>query len=137
HKMARLHRVRLGKTSDTHGPDPARVDEIVRRNGIVYSELEPGDGLFFHCMTLHGSEANLSDRTRTVIHCSYNAVANQPIPQPGQAHHRYQPLEVVEDDFLATRNYTELYRPRTFHSPESENDPGAGIFYRQSDQDVM
>ncbi len=136
HRMARIHRVRLGATSDTHGPDPDRVAEITRRKGIVYGELEPGDAMFFHCMTLHASEPNLSDTPRAVIHCSYNAVANQPIPRPGQAHHRYRRLDLVDDEFLARGDYEGLFKDDTFHARETETDPAAGIFYRQRDQDV-
>lgn len=136
HKLARIHRVRLGETSDTHGPEPARVAEILRRRGQIHGELEPGDALFFHCMTLHASGPNLSATPRTVVHLSYNAVSNQPIPRPGQAHHRYRPLALVADDYLRARDYSAVYEADTFHARETEDDPAAGIFYRQRDQDV-
>lgn len=136
HKMARIHRVRLGETSDTHGPEPKRVAALIERYGLVYGELEAGDAIFFHCMTLHGSEPNHSQRPRTVVHCSYNAVHNQPIERSGQEHHRYRPLELVSDDFLATRDYSSVISSDTFHASEREDNPGAGIFYRQSDHDV-
>lgn len=136
HKMARIHRVRLGETSDTHAPEPRRVAEILRRRGQIFGELEPGDAIFFHCMTLHASEPNRSQSARTVVHLSYNAVSNQPIPQSGQTHHRYRPLELVADDYLARGDYAGVFKPGTFHAKETEADPAAGIFYRQSDQDV-
>ena len=136
HRMARFHRVRLGDTIDTHGPDPRRVEAAVARGGLVYGELRTGDALFFHCNTLHGSEANNSERPRTVVHCSYNAVDNQPVPMPHQDHHRYRPLVQVADDFLDRRQYDAIFGDRTFHRPETLDDVGAGIFYRKADSDV-
>ncbi len=136
HRMARIHRVRLGVSSDTHAPEPTRVAEITRRGGVVYGELDPGDAIFFHCMTLHASDANRSQRPRSVVHLSYNAVSNQPIPSPGQTHHHFHPLDLVADDFLVRGDYVGVYGAGTFHVKETEEDPAAGIFYRQRDQDV-
>lgn len=136
HKMSRIHRVRLGDTIDTHGPDPARVQLAVDRFGIVYGELDPGDALFFHCNTLHGSETNGSERARTVIHCSFNAESNRPVLGEGQEHHRYRRLQRSTDSFIAERDYSAVFFRDTFHRPETDNDAGAGIFYRKSDKDV-
>lgn len=136
HKMARFHRVRLGDTIDTHGPDPARVQRVVERHGLVYPELQPGDCLFFHCNMLHGSEPNRSDRARTVVHCSYNSESNQPIALPGQDHHRYHPLVQVSDSYLRERDFGAIFHADTLHQRETDDSAGAGIFFRNSDSDV-
>ena len=63
---------------DQVGADPVRVEEITRRLPVEYAEMEPGDGLFFHCNVLHRSDQNRSENRRwTVIHC-YNAARNNP-----------------------------------------------------------
>jgi hypothetical protein len=136
HLMARIHRVRLGNTIDTHGPDPLRVEKAVEKLGITYCELEPGDALLFHCNTLHRSDANNSGRPRTVLHCSYNAVANQPIFLKGQEHHRYRPLKKLPDNVIKAGQYTSPFSKQTFHPRETEDDPGFGIFFRKADNDV-
>ena len=136
HRMARIHRVLLGDTIDQHGPDPAAVQAAVQRLGLVYPTLSAGDAVFFHCNTLHGSDPNTSDQARTVIHCSYNAVDNQPLSRPGQEHHRYRPMRRVADDFIVKRRYSAVLREASFHPAESEDDVGAGIFFRSCDRDV-
>jgi ectoine hydroxylase-related dioxygenase (phytanoyl-CoA dioxygenase family) len=80
------------------GADPVRVEQIVKRLPVEYAEMEPGDGLFFHCNVLHRSDQNRSDNRRwTVIHC-YNAASNNPYVE----HHHpfYTPLEKVDDDAI-------------------------------------
>ena len=77
------------------GADPKQVEEILKRLPLEYAELEPGDGLFFHCNVLHRSDQNRSEHRRwTVLHC-YNAARNNPYME----HHHpfYTPLEKVDD----------------------------------------
>jgi ectoine hydroxylase len=77
------------------GADPKRVADIVERMEVVYAEMEPGDGLFFHCNTLHRSDQNRSPNRRwTVLFC-YNAARNNPTVE----HHHpfYTPLAKVDD----------------------------------------
>ena len=35
------------------GADPRRVDEMLKSLELVYAELDPGDGLFFHANVMH------------------------------------------------------------------------------------
>jgi hypothetical protein len=51
--------------------------------------MEPGDGLFFHGCTLHGSGPNVSHVTRDVIVTSYNTRRNNPHKEA--MHPRYLP----------------------------------------------
>ncbi len=136
HRLARFHRVRLGETIDTHGADPVRVQAAIARLGIQPVELDPGDAMFFHCNLLHDSLPNHSDRHRTILHLSYNAVENEPLPMPGQAHHRHRPLVVLPDDAVFGRLDVPTAFDDTFHPPETDTDPGYGVFYRRSDADV-
>ena len=82
------------------GADPKRLDEILKRMEIVYAEMEPGDGLFFHCNTLHRSDQNRSpDRRWTMLFC-YNAARNNPYRE--HHHPMYTPLIKVDDDAIKT-----------------------------------
>lgn len=136
HKLGRIHRVRIGETKDTHCPDPFRIAKVLEKLGIVYCEMEPGDAMFFHSMTLHGSDPNKSDRPRTLMHCSYNAVSNQPIIDEGQEHHRYRPLIKLPDSVIKDGRYNSIFDGHVFHAPETEDSPGAGVFFRRLDSDV-
>ncbi len=77
------------------GADLRRVEEAKKHLELVYAEMDPGDGLFFHCNTLHRSDQNRSANRRwTMISC-YNAARNNPY----RAHHHpfYTKLEKVKD----------------------------------------
>ena len=53
------------------GADLKRVDQALQKLERVYVEMEPGDGLFFHCNTLHRSDQNRSENRRwTLLMCS-------------------------------------------------------------------
>jgi ectoine hydroxylase-related dioxygenase (phytanoyl-CoA dioxygenase family) len=70
----------------------------MKRLELVYCEMEPGTGLFFHSNLLHASAANLSDKSRWSIICCYNAARNDPYKD---SHHpRYTPLQKVADDAI-------------------------------------
>jgi hypothetical protein len=75
--------------------DPERVEKIADRLELVYCELEPGTGLFFHGNTLHRSDANTSEHSRWSLICCYNAARNDPY----KAHHHpcYTPLSKLPD----------------------------------------
>jgi len=80
------------------GADPKRVEEVLKQMEVVYAEMAPGDGLFFHCNTLHRSDQNRSaDRRWTLLFC-YNAARNNPYVK----HHHpfYTPLSKVPDSAI-------------------------------------
>ena len=80
------------------GADLTRVEEILKRMPVVYAEMEPGDALFFHCNTLHRSDANRSPNRRwTTLFC-YNAASNDPYRE--HHHPRYTPLVKVPDNAI-------------------------------------
>jgi Phytanoyl-CoA dioxygenase (PhyH) len=85
-------------TGDQAGADRERVDEILKRMPLLYCEMDPGDGLFFHSNLLHRSDQNKSDWPRWSMICCYNAARNDPYKE---AHHpRYTPLKVVADSMI-------------------------------------
>lgn len=98
HHAGRIDHLRTG---DQAGADMERVNQLIDRLGIMPIEMDPGDGLFFHCNLLHKSEQNRSDNPRWSMICCYNAARNDPYKE---SHHpRYTPLSVVKDaDVLET-----------------------------------
>jgi ectoine hydroxylase-related dioxygenase (phytanoyl-CoA dioxygenase family) len=80
------------------GADPARVEMALKALELVYCEMDPGDGLFFHCNLLHRSDQNRSARRRWTLLCCYNAARNNPTVQ----HHHpfYTKLDKVDDSEL-------------------------------------
>ena len=80
------------------GADMERVNQMLNELDLVYAEMAPGDGLFFHSNVMHRSDQNRSANRRwTVLFC-YNAARNSPYI----AHHHpfYTPLVKVSDDAI-------------------------------------
>jgi hypothetical protein len=80
------------------GADLSRVEEARARLETVYAEMDPGDGLFFHCNTLHRSDQNRSPDRRWTLICCYNAARNDPYRD--HHHPRYTKLDKVPDDAI-------------------------------------
>lgn len=72
----KLGRVNHGFAGEQVGADTVMVDNALKTMDLIYSELEPGDALFFHSNLLHRSEANLSDHARWSIISCYSAQSN-------------------------------------------------------------
>lgn len=91
----RLGRIDHTLSGDQAGADMERVAALLEREKVVYMEMNPGDGLFFHCNLLHRSDRNTSDHPRWSMICCYNAARNDPYKD---SHHpRYTPLGKVDD----------------------------------------
>jgi len=75
--------------------DPKRIADIVARHEVAACELEPGDGLFFHCNTLHRSAQNRSEHRRWTLLCCYNRVDNDTLVREDDRY--YVPLGKVPD----------------------------------------
>ena len=83
---------------DQVGANPRRVEEMLKNLDLVYAEMAPGDGLFFHANVMHRSDQNRSpDRRWTVLFC-YNAARNNPYLE--HHHPQYTPLMKVEDEAI-------------------------------------
>ena len=113
-------------------PESPRLEKIMEKLEVVYCEIEPGDAIFFHANTLHGSGSNNSDGSRILMHCSYNAVDNAPFIQEGQEHHRYRPLMKLPDSIIKEGSYDRGFDRHEFHPTETDNSLGKGVFYRQA-----
>ena len=78
--------------------DPARMRRILARHELFYAEMQPGDALFFHCNTLHRSDANRSkDRRWTLLIC-YDAARNDALKREDDR--SYVRLDKVADAAL-------------------------------------
>mmetsp|Transcript_113763 Transcript_113763/g.322163 ORF Transcript_113763/g.322163 Transcript_113763/m.322163 type:complete len:307 (-) Transcript_113763:42-962(-) len=64
----------------------------------VQLEMEPGDALFFHCLLLHASGQNNSDRRRWCFLVGFNRAENDPVID--HHHPGYSPLELAGDDAI-------------------------------------
>jgi len=94
----RMGRIEHGTRGDQTGADPSRVAAAMARFERVPVELDPGDGLFFHCNLLHSSSPNASDQARWALICCYNTRENDPYEE---SHHPgYTPLVKVEDSAI-------------------------------------
>eukprot|EP00929_Paragymnodinium_shiwhaense_P036642 TRINITY_DN19608_c0_g1_i3.p2 TRINITY_DN19608_c0_g1~~TRINITY_DN19608_c0_g1_i3.p2 ORF type:complete len:227 (+),score=18.93 TRINITY_DN19608_c0_g1_i3:223-903(+) len=96
HKLGLLQHHVTGAQAEA---DPGRR-ELALRAGLehMHLQLDPGDVLFFHCLTLHSSGQNHSDRRRWCFLVAYNRADNDPWlnhPHPG-----YTPLELVDNDAI-------------------------------------
>lgn len=91
-----LGRLEHGKVGGQTGADPERIAAILERLPLMYVEMQPGDGLFFHSNLLHRSDANTSPDPRWSLIACYNTRGNDPYQL--KRHNRYQPLDLLPDD---------------------------------------
>ena len=104
------------------GADPRRVEEMLKTMELVYCEMEPGDGLFFHANVMHRSDQNRSPNRRwTVLFC-YNAARNNPYLE--HHHPQYTPLHKVDDNAIKlvgvkySENSRDYFRKNFANPPE-------------------
>ena len=71
--MGRLDCVVRGKQRVS---DPVRVEEAIRREGVLTLELKAGDALFFHGNMLHSSDGNPSDQRRMAFAAHFTSGSN-------------------------------------------------------------
>lgn len=75
HTLGRLDHLRV---NDQTVVDQEYLEAAEQRFPLFAVEMEPGDGLVFHCNLLHRSDANTSDDPRWGYIASYNATGNAP-----------------------------------------------------------
>ncbi|AFY40089.1 Phytanoyl-CoA dioxygenase [[Leptolyngbya] sp. PCC 7376] len=132
HLVGRVNHVSVKERGNQNIPESPRLEKILERHEVVYCELEPGDVVFFHANTLHGSGANSSENSRILMHSSYNAANNAPFIKEGQEHHQYRPLIKLSDSTIRENQYTPGFDINDFHPTETNNSLGKGVFYRKS-----
>src|SRR5579872_2725271 len=96
----KIGRVNHGFSGEQVGADMTMVDNALKTMELVYSELEPGDALFFHSNLLHRSEANLSDHPRWSIISCYSSQSNLAYNETSTSWHT--PVDVVPDEAILT-----------------------------------
>ena len=94
HAMGRIEHGELA--NGQVGSEEVRTTEATKRLETVYAEMKAGDGLFFHCNTMHRSDQNRSPNRRWTLICCYNAARNDPYLDHHHPH--YTPIEKVSDD---------------------------------------
>eukprot|EP01052_Picozoa_sp_SAG31_P018281 SAG31_NODE_1289_length_8983_cov_9.783543_10_plen_211_part_00 len=87
HTMGRIDHDLIG---EQQGATAARVEAAKARHPLVHAEMESGDVVFFHALTLHASKPNLSDTSRWALTCCYNTRANDPIEESFHPNYRSQ-----------------------------------------------
>ncbi|MFM7698641.1 MAG: phytanoyl-CoA dioxygenase family protein, partial [Limnohabitans sp.] len=111
----------LRNVSEQVGADPRRVEQMLKRLDLVYAELDPGDGLFFHANLMHRSDENSSDQRRwTVLFC-YNAARNDPYLE--HHHPGYTPLLKVSDDAVKQAGVKHAHADDTYFRKTFANPP--------------
>jgi len=91
HQLGRIDHVRVGGQTNAHSD---YVQAARERYKLEYVEMEPGDGLIFHCNLLHRSDANKSNMPRWGYICSYNTIENAPFKNVRE-YGSYQEMKVV------------------------------------------
>lgn len=115
HQMGRIEH---GIYGDQTGADPERVEKILERLELIYCEMDPGTGLFFHSNLLHRSDANTSDRSRWSLICCYNLAMNDPYKE--HHHPQYTPLEKVDDSAIKKMGIKLSRSSEHFLNPKSD-----------------
>jgi len=105
HRCGRIEHIPVGRSM---GADPQWVEWLLERNDLILCEMTPGDCVFFHSNVLHSSGPNLTNRPRTVLQVSYNAVDSAP-PDNSLSFtgHRFEPLNTIPDTALLSDNWGE------------------------------
>jgi hypothetical protein len=87
HQLGRLDHGTVGEQTGISADRLRALEPLFEER---YLEAEPGSVVFFHCNTLHASEANLSARPRRAYICAYNAFSN--VPVLGDGHGKPVPI---------------------------------------------
>ncbi|MBS1526274.1 MAG: phytanoyl-CoA dioxygenase family protein [Bacteroidetes bacterium] len=94
----KIGRVNHGFSGEQVGADMTMVNNCLKTMELVYSELNPGDALFFHSNLLHRSEANLSDHPRWSIISCYSSQSNLAYNETSTSWHT--PVNIVPDEAI-------------------------------------
>jgi ectoine hydroxylase-related dioxygenase (phytanoyl-CoA dioxygenase family) len=115
HKMGRVNH---GFTGEQVGADMEMVNNALKSMDLIYTDLDPGDALFFHSNILHRSEANLSDHPRWSIISCYSLESNLAYNEKSTSWHL--PVKMVPDEAILD------WEPESLSNADflrKENDP--------------
>jgi ectoine hydroxylase len=103
HLLGRIDHVAEGN-ADKVRCDPKRITRALEHLKVVDCEMEPGDVLFFHGNTIHGSRENKTNDVRILMHCHYNASMNRPTDAHPESH-PVVPLNKLPDSAIKAGMY--------------------------------
>ncbi len=107
-----------------NGEGAERTDAAMKVMELVYCEMAPGDAVYFHSNTLHGSDQNKSPHPRWSLLCCYNTRHNN--PYKASHHPFYEKLEKAADSALKEMGM-KLFADKTeFWNPVQDQTVGAG-----------
>jgi ectoine hydroxylase-related dioxygenase (phytanoyl-CoA dioxygenase family) len=115
HKMGRVNH---GFAGEQVGADMQMVNNALKTMDLVYSELDPGDALFFHSNLLHRSEANLSEHPRWSVISCYSLQSNLAYNETSISWKT--PVDVVPDEAILSWEAASLSHADFL---KKENDP--------------
>lgn len=95
HEMGRLDHDFVGDQQGIH--DAERLEHAERALRLEHHEMKRGDALFFHCNTLHRSDANTSASPRWALLAAFNLVSNDPYRDHHHPRAGDHELHVVSD----------------------------------------
>ena len=107
HHIGRIDHIEKVKENGDLGQicaDQERIKWAETRHENIYCEMEPGDSLFFHGNTLHGSGANKSDMRRWALLFCYNSASNNPFIETHQPY--YKPIIKADDNYIIDNGVT-------------------------------
>jgi len=113
----KIGRVNHGFTGEQVGADMVMVNNCLQTMELVYTELEPGDALFFHSNILHRSEANLSENSRWSIISAYSSQSNLAYNEKSTSWN--VPVSIVPDEAILDWEAGSL-SDADFHKKENE-----------------
>lgn len=105
HRLGRITHVAEGN-ADKVRCEPKRLAKVLERHEVINCEMEPGDAVFMHANTIHGSHENNTGDTRILMHCHYNAIANRPLEGGNAYVHFDEPIKKVPDSAIKDGLYT-------------------------------
>ncbi|XP_076805917.1 L-proline trans-4-hydroxylase-like [Clavelina lepadiformis] len=115
----RMGRIEHGRVGDQAGADIERVYEAEKVMEKIHVEMDPGDGLIFHCNLLHRSDQNNSDRRRWMMIACYNRADNNPTKD--HHHARYTTLETVSNKAIMECKNLDDLSGKWFINPHKAN----------------
>lgn len=108
HLMGRIEHIPTGNSTAC---DPSYIQAALKKLDVVDCEMNAGDAVFFHANTIHGSQANQTDKARVLMHCHYNAASNEPFKE-GTEHHHYVPIQKLPDSAIKDGLYRKTFQAK-------------------------
>ena len=107
HQIGRIDHIKMVKENGDLGQvcaDQERIKWAETKHENIFCEMEPGDALFFHGNTLHGSGANKSEMRRWALLFCYNTASNNPFIETHQPF--YNQINKAEDNYIIENGVT-------------------------------